>query len=68
MNENIKNLKIKTLKSIFKDFEESSLTRWSCKSDDHDCWDNAQTYEFEEEGHRFHGWECGICGKLLQTG
>ena len=46
--------------------------------EDHDCWENAQPYEFEEEGqvhpvtgtvvHRFHGWECGICRKLLQTG
>lgn len=46
--------------------------------DHHDCWENAQPYEFEEEGqvhpvtgtvvHRFHGWECGICRKLLQTG
>jgi len=38
------------------------------KNNDHDCWDNAQPYEFEEDGHRFHGWECGICGELLQTG
>ena len=36
--------------------------------EDHDCWDNAQPYEFEEHGRRYHGWECGICGKLLQTG
>ena len=39
--------------------------------DDHECdhcWDNAQPYEFEEHGRRYHGWECGICGKLLQTG
>ena len=43
-------------------FEECPLT------DDHDCWENAQPYEFEEDGHRFHGWECGICGELLQTG
>ena len=35
---------------------------------EHDCWENAQPYEFEEDGHRFHGWECGICGELLQTG
>ena len=62
MDKDINNLKIKTLKSIFKDFEECPLT------DDHDCWDNAQPYEFEEDGHRFHGWECGICGELLQTG
>jgi len=39
-----------------------------CECENHDCWDNAQPYEFEEEGHRFHGWECGICGELLQTG
>ena len=62
MNEDIKNLKIKTLKSIFKDFEECSLTG------DHDCWENAQPYEFEEEGHRFHGWECARCGTHLQSG
>ena len=43
-------------------FEECPLT------DDHDCWDNAQPYEFEEDGHRFHGWECGICGEFLQSG
>ena len=49
-------------KSIFKDFEECPLT------DDHDCWENAQPYEFEEDGHRFHGWECGICGEFLQSG
>ncbi len=36
--------------------------------EEHDCWENAQPYEFKEEGHRFHGWECGICGELLQTG
>ena len=34
----------------------------------HDCWENAQPYEFEEDGHRFHGWECGICGEFLQSG
>ena len=33
-----------------------------------DCWENAQPYEFEEDGHRFHGWECGICGEFLQSG
>ena len=62
MDKDINNLKIKTLKSIFKDFEECHLT------DDHDCWENAQPYEFEEDGHRFHGWECGICGEFLQSG
>ena len=35
---------------------------------DHDCWDDAQPYEFEEHGRRYHGWECGICGKFLQSG
>ena len=62
MDKDINNLKIKTLNSIFKDFEECPLP------DEHDCWENAQPYEFEEDGHRFHGWECGICGELLQTG
>ena len=27
-----------------------------------------QYYEFYEDGHRYHGYECGVCGKLLQTG
>ena len=39
-----------------------------CECENHDCWDNAQPYEFEEDGHRFHGWECGICGEFLQSG
>ena len=32
------------------------------------CWDFADYYEFEEEGHRFHGWECARCGTHLQSG
>ena len=39
-----------------------------CECENHDCWDNAQPYEFEEEGHRFHGWECARCGTHLQSG
>ena len=38
------------------------------KYHEHNCWDFADYYEFEEEGHRYHGWECGVCGELLQTG
>ena len=34
----------------------------------HSCEDNAVYYEFTEDNHRYHGYECGICGKLLQTG
>jgi len=36
----------------------------------HDCWDYPMYYEFFVEGdtHRYHGYECEICGKLLQTG
>ena len=35
------------------------------------CEENGCTpeyYEFYEDGHRYHGYECGVCGKLLQTG
>ena len=35
------------------------------------CEENGGTpeyYEFYEAGHRYHGYECGYCGKLLQTG
>ena len=36
----------------------------------HDCWEYPKYYEFFIEGdsHRYHGYECEICGKLLQTG
>lgn len=30
--------------------------------------ENAVPYEFVEDGRRFHGWNCGRCGKLVQTG
>ncbi len=36
--------------------------------DEHDCEENPEYYEFYEDGHRYHGYECGVCGKLLQTG
>ena len=36
--------------------------------EEHDCEDNAVYYEFIEDYHRYHGYECGMCGKLLQTG
>lgn len=32
---------------------------------DHDCFDNAVPYRIPGVGH---GWECGICGALVQTG
>ena len=35
---------------------------------DHICEENLHYYEFYEDGHRYHGYECGICGELLQTG
>ena len=38
------------------------------QQEEHSCDDNAIYYEFTEDGHRYHGYECGICGKLLQTG
>tara|TARA_X000000950_G_scaffold115647_1_gene145233 strand:- start:426 stop:710 length:285 start_codon:yes stop_codon:yes gene_type:complete len=38
------------------------------KVDECNCWDNAVYYEFEEDGHRYHGYECGVCGKHLQSG
>ena len=34
----------------------------------HSCNDNSVYYEFTEDNHRYHGYECGVCGKLLQTG
>ena len=35
---------------------------------EHDCWRYAEYYEFYEEGHRFHGYDCSKCGKFLQSG
>jgi hypothetical protein len=32
----------------------------------HDCWDHPVPYE--SDGALGHGWECGICGELLQVG
>ena len=34
--------------------------------EENDC--TPQYYEFYEDDHRYHGYECGVCGKLLQTG
>ena len=34
----------------------------------HNCEHEPVYYEFYEDGHRYHGYECGHCGKLLQTG
>ena len=41
--------------------------------EDCNCWDNAVYYEFEDTDddgntHRFHGYECIVCGKHLQSG
>ena len=45
--------------------------------EEHDCEENAVYYEFIEDivtkdvtikNHRYHGYECGVCGKLLQVG
>jgi len=38
------------------------------KNNEHDCWRYAEYYEFYEEGHRFHGYDCSKCGKFLQSG
>ena len=38
------------------------------QQEEHDCDDNAIYYEFVEDGHRYHGYECGICGEHLQSG
>uniref|UniRef100_A0A6M3KBH1 Uncharacterized protein n=1 Tax=viral metagenome TaxID=1070528 RepID=A0A6M3KBH1_9ZZZZ len=32
----------------------------------HDCWENAIAYE--EDGPLGHGFECSVCGQLLQVG
>ena len=29
--------------------------------EEHDCEDNAVYYEFIEDNHRYHGYECGMC-------
>jgi hypothetical protein len=34
----------------------------------HNCEHEPVYYEFYEDGHRYHGYECGHCNKLLQTG
>ena len=38
------------------------------QQEEHSCDDNAIYYEFIEDGHRYHGYECGICGEHLQSG
>jgi|TARA_A100001391_G_scaffold158011_1_gene116293 hypothetical protein len=36
---------------------------------DHICEENIVYYEFiGDDNHRYHGYECGICGDILQTG
>jgi hypothetical protein len=34
----------------------------------HHCNDTPEYYEFEDEGRTYHGWNCGVCGRLLHTG
>ena len=34
----------------------------------HDCGENPEFYEFWEDGQRYHGWDCSICGDLIHTG
>ena len=42
------------------------------KAEEHDCWRYSTYYEFydkyEGKQHRFHGYECGLCGNHLQSG
>ena len=38
------------------------------KEEECNCSNNAVYYEFDEDGHRYHGYECGVCGKHLQSG
>jgi hypothetical protein len=36
---------------------------------DHICEENLEYYEFiGDDNHKYHGYECGICGDILQTG
>ena len=44
---------------------------------EHDCEEHAEYYEFIDElvaqgvyikEYKYHGYECGICGRVLQTG
>ena len=44
---------------------------------EHDCEEHAEYYEFIDnlvaqgvyiKEYRYHGYECGICGRVLQTG
>ena len=46
----------------------ASEDKGTIKEYQHSCEENAVYYEFIEDNHRYHGYECGICGKLLQTG
>jgi len=46
----------------------SDAEEFVLKHTEHDCWDHAEYYEFYEEGHRFHGYDCSKCGKFLQSG
>ena len=47
---------------------EEFLREYKKNYHEHDCWRYAEYYEFYEEGHRFHGYDCSKCGKFLQSG
>ena len=51
-----------------KEYKKEQASYRSLEHGNHNCWDFADYYEFEEEGHRFHGWECARCGTHLQSG
>ena len=53
---------------FFKHMDTRKYERAPKKEEHHDCWDYPSFYEHYEDDHRFHGYECSICGELLQTG
>lgn len=38
---------------------------WCCCEEDHD---DIEYYEFIEDDHRYHGWDCKRCGGIRQVG
>lgn len=50
-----------TMKKLVKDLS-------TIKKATHECSENAVPYEFFEDGRRYHGFECKVCGKHLQAG
>jgi hypothetical protein len=53
---------------FLREYKKEQASYKSLERGNHNCWDFADYYEFEEDGHRFHGWECGRCGTHLQSG